>query len=68
MLGRFLDKRIGVRHGQNYFYWIYPLFVDNLGELVERMIDKGFDATRRNRMTVIQSTAGEQQAPAARFC
>ena len=68
MLGRFLDKRIGVRHGLNYSYWVYPLFVDNPGELVERMIDEGFDATRRNRMTVIQSTKREQQAPAAKFC
>ena len=64
MIGRLLrDELSGIEDipGKNALaqtHWVFPLCLENSGELISRLVAEGFDATARQSMEVIEAPAG----------
>lgn len=53
ILGRHLDRRIGLEHGAAHSYWVFPIFVRDPTAVRDRLRKAGFDATCQARMAVV---------------
>lgn len=67
MIGRLLrDALAGVvdMPGKNALvqtHWVFPLCMENSGEVISRLVSAGFDATSRQSMEVIEAPAGREE-------
>ncbi len=72
MIGRLLrDELSGIVDipGKNALaqtHWVFPLCLENSGEVISRLFAEGFDATARQSMEVIEAPAGRGDVEAFR--
>jgi dTDP-4-amino-4,6-dideoxygalactose transaminase len=73
MIGRMLrDELAGVvdmpgKHSLAQTHWVFPICLENPGEVIGRLVAAGFDATASQSMQVIEAPAGrrEMEPPSA---
>ena len=67
MIGRLLrDELSGIvdMPGKNALaqtHWVFPLCLENSGEVIRKLVTEGFDATARQSMEVIEAPFGRGQ-------